>query len=112
MAEHTALLKCAGCITDLLQHQVLSISSKLLKKGLTTKEVHGWMLTAKGVSDREKAARLMSGVIDHVRSCPEKYSVFVGILKEDHFFKEAIENLSSEYHSMSIRRTKSSLTSS
>ena len=102
MAEHTALLKCAGCITDLLQHQVLFISSKLLEKGLTTKDDHDWVLTAKGVSDREKAARLVSGVIDYVKSCPEKYSVFVGILKEDQFFKEAIENLSFEYHGMSI----------
>ena len=103
MAEHSALLKCAGCITDLLQHQVLSISIKLLEKGLTTKEIHDWVLTAKGVSDREKAARLMSGVTDHVKSCPEKYSVFVGILKKEPFLKDAVENLSSEYpHGMSI----------
>ena len=59
VAFHSALLKCAGCITDLLQHQVLSISIKLREKDLTTEEVHSWVLTAKGVSDMEKAARLV-----------------------------------------------------
>ena len=103
MAEHKALLKCTDCITDLLQHQVLSISSKLLEKGLTAKEVHGWVLTSKGVSDREKAARLVASVTDHVKSSPDKYPVFVGILKDEPFFEEAVKNLSSEYHSKSIR---------
>ena len=102
MAEHRALLKCTDCITNLLQHQVLSISSKLLAKGLTTKEVHSWVLTSMGVSNEEKAARLVSCVTDHVKSSPEKYPVFVDILKDEPFFKEAVKNLSSEYHSMSI----------
>ena len=108
MAEHGALTKCAGCITDLLQHQVLSISIKLLEKGLTTKEIHDWVLTAKGVSDREKAAKLLSSVTDQVKRFPEKYAIFVGVLKADPFFKEVVENLSSEYHGMSIRHTHKS----
>ena len=59
--EHRALLSCHSALTQTFQHN-LSLSDKLLEKGLVTEEVHGWQLTATAVSNRDKAARLRLGL--------------------------------------------------
>lgn len=93
MAEYRAVLECTASLTDLLQHQVLCISNQLLEKGLVTKEVHDWVLTVQGVSNQDKAARLVSCVTDQIKSSAQKYHTFIGILKQDPFFEEAVESL-------------------
>ena len=96
MAEHKALLKCANGLSDLLQHDVVSISSQLLETGLVTKEVHDWVLTALGVSNKQKAARLVSCVADQVKASSEKYDLFIDLLKKEPALQDAVEILSSK----------------
>ena len=97
--EHEALTRCSSGLSDLLQLN-LHLSSKLLEKGLVTEQVHGWVLTALGVSDQEKAARLVSCVSDRVKTSGHLYSAFLDILKGEPYFKEIVERICAE-HSMS-----------
>ena len=97
--EHRALLQCAHGLTDLLQHN-LSVSDKLLEKGWVTKDVHGWALTARGVSDHEKASRLVSCLTDRVKDAAQVFHDFLAVLKEDPFFADIVEKINAEYRSM------------
>jgi hypothetical protein len=94
--ENRALLQCAHGLTDLLQHN-LSVSDKLLEKGWITRDVHGWALTARGVSDQEKASRLVSCLADRVKDAAQVFHDFVDVLKEDSFFADIVEKINTEY---------------
>ena len=98
--EHQALLSCLSSITVTLQH-TLSLSDKLLEKGLITREVHGWQLDVLGVSNHDKAARLLACVTDRVKGSSQLYHVFVAILKEELYFKDVVEKICAE-HSKSV----------
>ena len=100
MAEYRTLQKFVGTLTDLLQHHVVTISTSLLAKGLLTDDLQSWVLTASGVSNKEKAARILSSVIDQVKHSPQSYVDFIDVLKEDPFFEGAVKLLSSEYLGM------------
>ena len=99
--EYRALLQCAYGLTDLLQHN-LSVSDKLLEKGLIAKDVHDYVLTAQGVSNQHKASRLVSCLTDRVRGAAQVFHDFVDLLKEDPFFMDVVEKINSEY-SMSFQ---------
>ena len=99
--EHEALTRCSSGLTDLLQHN-LHLSSKLLEKGLVTEQVHGWVLTAHGVSNQEKAARLVSCVSDRVKTSGHLYSAFLEILKGELYFKEIVERICAEHSMFSL----------
>ena len=102
MAEHKALLKRINVLSDLLQHDVVSISCQLLETGLVTKEVHDWVLTALGVSNKQKAARLVSCVADQIKASSEKYDMFIGVLKKEPSLQGAVEILPSKALSKSL----------
>ena len=97
--EYRALLQCAYGLTDLLQHN-LSVSDKLLEKGLIAKDVHDYVLTAHGVSNLHKASRLVSCLTDRVKDAAQVFHDFVDLLKEDPFFADIVEKITTE-HSMS-----------
>ena len=97
---HKALLQCTSELTDLLQH-TLSVSSKLLEKGLITKDVHDRVLTAQGVSNQDKAAWLVSCLTDRVKGSTQQFHDFIQVLKEtDPFCGDIIDKLTS-LHGMS-----------
>ena len=94
--EYRALLQCAHGLTDLLQHN-LSVSDKLLEKGWITRDLHGWVLTARGVSDHEKASRLVSCLADRVKDASQVFHDFVAVLKEDPFFADVVTKINTEH---------------
>ena len=73
--EYASVLHCTNGLTYLIQHNPVSVSGKLLEKELVTVEVHDWILTAQGVSSREKAGRIVSCVTDSVQVSTEKFNV-------------------------------------
>ena len=94
--ESRALLQCVSGLTDLLQHN-LSVSVKLLEKGLIPKDVHDYVLTAQGVSSQHKASRLVSCLTDRVKDAAKVFHDFVDLLKEDPFFSDIVEKINTEY---------------
>ena len=97
--EYRALFQCTSGLTDLLQHN-LSVSDKLLEKGLITMDVHDYILTAQGVSNQQKASRLVSCLSDRVKDAAQMFHDLVALLKEDPFFADIVEKINIE-HSMS-----------
>ena len=91
-AEHKSLVKCASGLTDLLQHNILSVSAKLLEKGLVTKDVHDSVLT-EGVSNHNKAAKLVSCVADRVKGSPRRFHDFIDVLKGDSYFDDIVQKI-------------------
>ena len=92
------MLQCTSSLTALLQHNLLSVSSKLLEKGLITDEVSDWILTAQGVSNRDKAQRLVSCVTDRVKGSPQRFQSFVDVLSEESYFEEVVQKLITTYN--------------
>ena len=91
--EYEAFLKHTNYLADLLQHQVVSTSSQLLEKKLVSKDLHDWVLTALGVSNKEKATRLLSCVADQIKMSSGKYDAFLDILKKESCFEDAVKML-------------------
>lgn len=96
-AEYQAFSQCLSDLTTLLKHNHLSVSSKLLERGLITDDVYSWVLSASGVSGLEKASRLLSCVSTRIKASPQHFHDFVGILSEDVFFKDVVDTLRSLY---------------
>ena len=93
--EHNSLCLCTSGLTDLLQHD-LSVSNKLLEKGMVTRDVHNWILTTQGVSKWEKAARLVSCITDSIRVSTDKFDVFIEVLREDSYFDDIVRKMLDE----------------
>ena len=99
-AEHKALIQCTSALTSLLQHNLDPVASNLLSLGLITEEVFGWLLTSQGVSNLNKAQRLISCVTDRVKGSPEGFHSFVGVLSEDPFFEDVVQKLLTTYNNI------------
>ena len=104
-SEYKAVLQCTAGLTDLLQHNIF-VSAKLLEKGLVTKEVYDWILTAQGVANQDKAARLVSCVIDRVKDSAQVLHDFVDVLKDDPFFADIVDKLTSLHSKLSIANAR------
>ena len=65
--EFESLSKFTADLSSLLQYNVVTVSGRLLAKGLVTKDVHDLMLTAEGVSGQKSTARLVSCVLDRIK---------------------------------------------
>jgi hypothetical protein len=104
MAEHRTMLQCTSSVTALLQHNLTSISPKLLERGLITDEVSDWMLTAQGVSNRDKAQRMFSCVTDRVRGSPQRFQSFVDILSGEPYFEEIVQKLITTYNNSGMQK--------
>ena len=88
--EYESLAKFTADLSNLLQHNVVSVSGRLLEKGLVTKDVHDSMLTTEGVSGQKNAARLMSCVLDKVKCSSRCFHDFISVLREDAYFKDIV----------------------
>ena len=88
--EYGSLAKFTADLSNLLQHNVVSVSGRLLEKGLVTKDVHDSMLTTEGASGQKNAARLMSCVLDSVKCSSRCFHDFISVLREDAYFKDVV----------------------
>ena len=104
MAEHRTMLQCTSSLTGLLQHNLTSVSAKLLARGLITDEVSDWMLTAQGVSNRDKAQRMVSCVTDRVKGSPQRFQSFVDVLNEEPYFEEVVQKLTMTYNNSGMSK--------
>ena len=102
--EYESLAKFTADLSNLLQHNVVSVSGRLLEKGLVTKDVHDSMLTTEGVSGQKNAARLMSCVLDRVKYSSRCFHDFISVLHEDAYFEDVVvkilevHSIRKEYH--------------
>ena len=88
--EYKSLIKFTGDLSNLLQHNVVTVSGRLLEKGLVTKDVHDSMLTTEGVSKGDKAARLVSCVLDRIKDSSRCFQDFIAVLREDSYFEDIV----------------------
>ena len=88
--EYESLAKFTADLSNLLQHDVVAISSRLLEKGLVTKNVHDSMLTTEGVSSQKNAARLISCVLDRVNCSSRCFRDFISVLREDAYYEDIV----------------------
>ena len=91
--ETRALQQCSADLTNHLQHNILAVSSSLLAKGLITDELFQWVLTAQGVSALNKAARVVACISDRVRGSPESFDALLDVLKQDQYYADVVEKL-------------------
>ena len=84
--EYQSLHQCANDLTQLIQHNVVSVSSKLFAKGLVAKDVHDSVLSVDGASNQSKAAKLLSCVFDKIKESSDQCQNFVDVLGEDSYF--------------------------
>ena len=96
--EYESLAKFTADLSNLLQHDVVTVSGRLLEKGLVTKNVHDSMLTTEGVSSQKNAARLMSCVLDRVKYSSRCFHDFISVLHEDAYFEDVVVKIM-EVHS-------------
>ena len=92
-AEYQSLVQCADDLTQLIQHNIVSLSSKLFAKGLVAKDAHDSVLSAEGVANHSKAAKLLSCVIDRVKESAGRFQEFIDVLGEDAFFEDIVQKL-------------------
>ena len=88
--EYKSLEKFTTDLSNLLQHNVVTVSGRLLEKGLVTKDVHDALLTTEGVSGHKNAARLMSCVLDKVKCSSRCFDDFIEVLRDDPYYKDIV----------------------
>ena len=98
--EYQSLVQCADDLTQLIQHNVVSLSSKLFAKGLVAKDVHDSVLSVDAVPNQSKAAKLLSCVIDKIRDSSGRFQDFIDVLGEDTYFEDIVLKIT-ELHSKS-----------
>ena len=93
--EYKTLVKYTSDLILLLQHDIVSISAKLLEKGLVSEDTYQEVLSTDGISDQKKAAELLSCVRDQVKESgsSSRFYDFVGVLKEDAYFDDIVKKL-------------------
>ena len=80
-------------LSSLLQHNVTTISSKLLSKGLVTNDVHDCMLANESI--KVKAEKMISCVVDRVLQSPTTGLDFFVVLEEDAYFQDIAKTMRS-----------------
>ena len=88
--EYQSLLQCADDLTQLTQHNVVSVSSKLFSKGLVAKDVHDSVLSVDGASNQSKAAKVLSCVLDKIKESADQYQDFIDVLGVDSYFDSIV----------------------
>ena len=91
--EYQSLLQFADDLTQLIQHNVVSVSSKLFAKGLVAKGVHDSVLSVDGASNQSKAAKLLSCVLDKIKESGDQCQYFIDVLGEDSYFDNIVLKL-------------------
>ena len=91
--EYQSLLQFADDLTQLIQHNVVSVSSKLFAKGLVAKDVHDSVLSVDGASNQSKAAKLLSCVLDKIKESGDQCQYFIDVLGEDSYFDNIVLKL-------------------
>ena len=88
--EYQSLVQCADDLTRLIQHNVVSLSSKLFAKSLVAKDVHDSVLSVDGSSKQSKAANLLSCVLDKIKESAGRIQDFIDVLGEDSYFEDLV----------------------
>ena len=91
--EYQSLLRFADDLTQLIQHNVVSVSSKLFAKGLVAKDVHDSVLSVDGASNQSKAAKILSCVLDKIKESGDRCQYFIDVLGEDSYFDDIVLKL-------------------
>ena len=89
-AEYQSLVKCADELIQLIQHNIVSVSSKLFAKGLVPQDIHDSVLNVDGTSNRAKAAKLLSCVLDKIKESAGRFQDFIDVLGEDSYFDDVV----------------------
>ena len=79
-------------LSNLLQHNVVTVSGRLLEKGLVTKDIHDYMymLTTEGVFKGDKASCLVSCVFDRIKGSSRCFHEFIAVLREDSYYEDLV----------------------
>ena len=96
--EYQSLVQCTDDLTQLIKHNVVSVSSKLFAKGLVAKDVHDSILSLEGVANHSKAAKLLLCVMDRIKESAGRFQDFIDVLGEDSYFQDVKQKLT-EAHS-------------
>ena len=88
--QYQSLILCADDLTQLIQHNVVSVSSKLFAKGLVAKDVHDSVLSVDGASNQSKAAKVLSCVLDKIKESADQYRDFIDVLGKDSYFDSIV----------------------
>ena len=88
--EHQSLTEFSDNLTELIQHNLVSVSSRLHAKGLVAKDVHNSVLSVDGASNSSKAAKLVSCVLDKIKESGDQWQSFINVLGEDPYFEDIV----------------------
>ena len=96
-AGQRALRKFLPDLTNFIQYNIIAILNRLLKKELVTSEVYDYVLTAKGISRQQKAAQMVSCVINMVGDSAGRFNDFVEVMKIESFPEDILKRIIAEY---------------
>ena len=94
--EFKSLFHCTPDLIECLQHSS-SVPDKLLVKGLITKDVHNVIQTAHGLSDKDKARKLVTCVTSCIKQSTEKFNILIEVLQEELYFDDIVEKIKAEH---------------
>ena len=88
--EYQSLVQCADHLTQLIQHNIVSVSTKLFAKGLVPQDVHDSVVSVDGTTNRSKAAKLLLCVRDKIKESAGRFQDFIDVLCEDSYFEDVV----------------------
>ena len=97
-AEYQTIKKCTPQLKIATQHTLTKLSGHLLSRGLITADQDG-ELRNNMHSESDRAAKLISLILNKVELAPKYYSMFINALEEDKLNNEIVLKLLEETYS-------------
>ncbi len=98
--EYKTMVSCIKNLTDTTARGVSGISDGLFARSLMSEEIHRKMMD-NYLEDHKKASILIKDVSDQIKLNPDKFLVFVDVLKEDGpWTNDIVSHVLKEYNSI------------
>lgn len=104
--EYQTLLACTSKLVSEISQGPSTVSAKLLDKGFIPPNLHKKMQMI-ALEDQVKASELVSCVTSKVQNYPEKYRVFLEILRGEAWLGELVTTLENKYSELARARNNS-----
>ena len=97
--EHKVFTRSFDEIVSTLSTNLTDIAGKLIAEGLIPRDLyHNIVYPVPGITEKQRAGQLVSHIGDVVRSSPQKFGIFVGILRGDAYYEDLVKKLEDCLH--------------
>ena len=92
--EHKVFTQSFDEIVTALSSNLIDIAGKLVAEGLISRDLYqNIVCPVPGITEKQRTGQLVSHIGDVVKSSPQKFGVFVEILRGDLYYGDVVKHI-------------------